>query len=186
MGRKRRQYGSVIMPLCKSRGTSRPRSSFFFLSLSFFWQCDSSQLHKVLRTSSEFIWIPINNLALHCYYNHACNYCDSNYYYCITQINLILGLDHPRWWYRDMPMKNGSNVPLDKSSIISCVPYRARVMVIIRATVSKVMQNNLERMPAAWLIGREGEWQEGGESRDESLSLCASPFFSRPPHLIHF
>lgn len=54
-------------------------------------------------------------------------------------------------------MKNGSNVPLDKSSIISCVPYRARVMVIIRATVSKVMQNNLERMPAAWLIGREGE-----------------------------
>lgn len=178
MGRKRRQYGSVIMPLCKSCGTSRPRSSFFFLlSLSFFWQCDSSQLHKVLRTSSEFIWIPINNLALHCYYNHACNYCDSNYYYCITRINLILGLDHPRWWYRDMPMKNGSNVPLDKSSIISCVPYRARVMVIIRATVSKVMQNNLERMPAAWLIGREGEWQEGGESRDESLSLCASPFF---------
>lgn len=28
-------------------------------------------------------------------------------------------------------------------------------MVIIRATVAKVMQNNLERMRAAWVIGRE-------------------------------
>ncbi len=58
---------------------------------------------------------------------------------------------------QDMPMKNGTNVPSDKSSIISCVPYRACVMVIIRATVAKVMQNNLERMLAAWVIGRELE-----------------------------
>ena len=36
------------------------------------------------------------------------------------------------------------------------MPYRACVMVIIRATVAKVMQNNLERMPAAWVIGSEG------------------------------
>lgn len=52
-----------------------------------------------------------------------------------------------------MHVKNASNVPSDKYSIISCVPYRARVMVIIRATVSKVTQNNLERTLAAWLIG---------------------------------
>lgn len=38
-------------------------------------------------------------------------------------------------------------------------------MVIIRATVAKVMQNNLERMLAAWVIGREGERQEEGEAR---------------------
>ena len=73
-----------------------------------------------------------------------------------------------------MPMKNGSSVPSDKSSIISCVPYRACVMVIIRATVSKVMKNNLERMQAAWLIGKEGERQDGGESSGDygdSLSI---------------
>lgn len=56
-----------------------------------------------------------------------------------------------------MSMKNGTNVPSDKSGIISYVPYRVCVMVIIRATVAKVMQNNLERMLAAWLIGREEE-----------------------------
>lgn len=50
-------------------------------------------------------------------------------------------------------MKNGTNAPSDKSSIISCVPYRACVMVIIRATVAKVMQNNLERMLAACVMG---------------------------------
>lgn len=48
-----------------------------------------------------------------------------------------------------LPLKNGSHVPSDKSGIISCVPYRACVMVIIRVTVSKVTQNNLERTLAA-------------------------------------
>lgn len=62
-------------------------------------------------------------------------------------------------------MKNGTNVPSDKSSIISCVPYRACVMVIIRATVAKVMQNNLERMPAAWVIGGERGEEGGGVTR---------------------
>lgn len=56
-----------------------------------------------------------------------------------------------------MPMKNGTDVPSAKSGIISCVPYMACVMVIIRATVAKVMQNNLERMRAAWVMGGEGE-----------------------------
>lgn len=37
-------------------------------------------------------------------------------------------------------------------------------MVIIRATVAKVMQNNLERMLAAWVMGREGERQEEGRA----------------------
>lgn len=52
-----------------------------------------------------------------------------------------------------MPVKNGTDVPSDKSGIISCVPYRASVMVIIRATVAKVMQNNLAKMQAAWVMG---------------------------------
>lgn len=72
-----------------------------------------------------------------------------------------------------MPMKNGSNVPSDKSSIISCVPYRACVMVIIRATVAKVMQNNLERMLAAWVIGGRGV---GGEDRARRKVETSPPF----------
>lgn len=36
-------------------------------------------------------------------------------------------------------------------------------MVIIRATVAKVIQNNLERMLAAWVIGREGKRLRKGE-----------------------
>lgn len=91
-------------------------------------------------------------------------------------------------------MKNGTNVPSDKSSIISCVPYRACVMVIIRATVAKVMQNNLERMLAAWVIGREGERQEGRESSDEHEDSSLFPSFRNgrcmvvtlPLHLVHF
>lgn len=53
-------------------------------------------------------------------------------------------------------MKSAHHCLADKSGIISCVPYRAYVMVIIRATVAKVMQNNLERMQSAWIMGGEG------------------------------
>lgn len=67
-----------------------------------------------------------------------------------------------------MAMKNGTNVPSDKFSIISCVPYRACVMVIIRATVAKVIQNNLQRMLAAWVMGREeGRPEEERAPTDE-------------------
>lgn len=52
-------------------------------------------------------------------------------------------------------------------------------MVIIRATVAKVMQNNLERMPAAWVIGREGERQEGGESSGERGDSLSFSIFQR-------
>ena len=53
-------------------------------------------------------------------------------------------------------------------------------MVIIRATVAKVMQNNLERMPAAWVIGSEG----GGDKREERAGMTggASSLFP-PPRL---
>lgn len=87
-------------------------------------------------------------------------------------------------------MKNGTNVPSDKSSIISCVPYRACVMVIIRATVAKVMQNNLERMLAAWVMG-EGE----SRARMSMATPLLSPFLFRdrkriavtlPPRLLRF
>lgn len=37
-------------------------------------------------------------------------------------------------------------------------------MVIIRATVAKVTQNNLERMLAAWVMGREGRAQMNEET----------------------
>lgn len=50
-------------------------------------------------------------------------------------------------------MQNDTSVPSDKSSIISRVPYRACVMVIISATVAKVTQHSFERMPFAWIVG---------------------------------
>lgn len=52
-------------------------------------------------------------------------------------------------------------------------------MVIIRATVAKVMQNNLERMLAAWVIGGEGERQEGGESSDKRGDFLSFSIFQR-------
>lgn len=70
-------------------------------------------------------------------------------------------------------------VPSDKSSVISRAPYRARVMVIIRATVSKVTQNNLERTMAAWLIGV-------GRSRDECGHSSGPQLLLSPARLINF
>lgn len=51
--------------------------------------------------------------------------------------------------------KNDIDVPADESGIMSLVPYRLRVMLIISATVAKVTLNNLEWTPHAWIIGGE-------------------------------
>lgn len=55
-------------------------------------------------------------------------------------------------------------------------------MVIIRATVAKVMQNNLERMPAAWVIGGE-RGGGGGDKREERAGMTGgdSSLFTPPP-----
>lgn len=47
----------------------------------------------VCATSSlgSLLLMDLSSLLL----KYACNYCDSNYNYCIIQINLIPGLDHP-------------------------------------------------------------------------------------------
>lgn len=67
---------------------------------------------------------PINNLLLIVITNCARNYRDSNYYYRVTRINLIPGVEITNTATAaadddDAPVKNGGNVPLDKSGVIS-------------------------------------------------------------------
>lgn len=65
-------------------------------------------------------------------------------------------------------------------------------MVIIRATVAKVMQNNLERMLAAWVMGREGERQKERRARMNVKTPFPSyrggkrVVVTLPLHLLHF
>lgn len=73
---------------------------------------------------------PINNPLLIVITNCARNYRDSNYYYRVTRINLIPGVEITNTNTNtttaaaaddddDVPVKNGGNVPLDKSGVIS-------------------------------------------------------------------
>lgn len=71
---------------------------------------------------------PINNLLLIVITNCVRNYRDSNYYYRDTRINLIPGVEITNTTAAataaaadddDAPVKNGGNVPLDKSGVIS-------------------------------------------------------------------
>lgn len=70
--------------------------------------------------------------------------------------------------------KNDIDVPADESRIMSPMPYRVRVMLIISATVAKVTLNNLEWTAHAWIIGGEIEKRQ---CFPEGLSLGHSRGF---------